>query len=71
MTDGGLDYTFECIGNVKTMVRPLTVSCHRLWQVKTKHELSTSFSDPPTSIFLPAYLLIMRSMVNMSCDLGQ
>lgn len=20
MTDGGLDYTFECIGNVKTMV---------------------------------------------------
>ena len=21
MTDGGLDYTFECIGNVSTMVR--------------------------------------------------
>lgn len=21
MTDGGLDYTFECVGNVKTMVR--------------------------------------------------
>lgn len=20
MTDGGLDYTFECIGNIKTMV---------------------------------------------------
>ena len=20
MTDGGLDYTFECVGNVKTMV---------------------------------------------------
>lgn len=23
MTDGGLDYTFECIGNVKTMVRKI------------------------------------------------
>ena len=23
MTDGGLDFTFECIGNVKTMVRSL------------------------------------------------
>ena len=23
MTDGGLDYTFECIGNVKTMVSPI------------------------------------------------
>lgn len=21
LTDGGLDYTFECVGNVKTMVR--------------------------------------------------
>lgn len=21
MTDGGLDYTFECVGNVNTMVR--------------------------------------------------
>ena len=26
MTDGGLDYTFECIGNVQTMVR--WWSCH-------------------------------------------
>ena len=26
MTDGGLDYTFECIGNVGTMVSgPLTI----------------------------------------------
>ena len=23
LTDGGLDFTFECIGNVKTMVRLL------------------------------------------------
>ena len=25
MTDGGLDYTFECIGNVLTMVRKNSV----------------------------------------------
>lgn len=23
MTDGGLDYTFECVGNVNTMVRQI------------------------------------------------
>jgi len=30
MTDGGLDYTFECIGNVKTM-RAALESCHKGW----------------------------------------
>ncbi|XP_038061819.1 alcohol dehydrogenase class-3-like [Patiria miniata] len=30
MTDGGLDYTFECIGNVKTM-REALESCHKGW----------------------------------------
>lgn len=30
MTDGGLDYTFECIGNVKTM-RDALESCHKGW----------------------------------------
>jgi len=25
MTDGGCDYTFECIGNVKTMVRSYSI----------------------------------------------
>ena len=25
MTDGGLDYTFECVGNVNTMVNRVTV----------------------------------------------
>ena len=25
MTDGGLDYTFECVGNVKTMVNKYIV----------------------------------------------
>lgn len=27
MTDGGLDYTFECIGNVKTMASKIKNNC--------------------------------------------
>lgn len=30
MTDGGLDYTFECIGNIHTM-RAALESCHKGW----------------------------------------
>jgi len=30
LTDGGLDYTFECIGNIKTM-RAALESCHKGW----------------------------------------
>jgi len=30
MTDGGLDYTFECIGNIHTMRQALE-SCHKGW----------------------------------------
>ncbi|XP_046667960.1 alcohol dehydrogenase class-3 chain L-like [Homalodisca vitripennis] len=30
MTDGGLDYTFECVGNVKTM-RAALEACHKGW----------------------------------------
>jgi S-(hydroxymethyl)glutathione dehydrogenase/alcohol dehydrogenase len=30
MTDGGVDYSFECIGNVKTM-RTALESCHKGW----------------------------------------
>ncbi|KAK0182374.1 hypothetical protein PV327_000521 [Microctonus hyperodae] len=30
MTDGGLDYTFECVGNVETM-RAALESCHKGW----------------------------------------
>lgn len=30
MTDGGLDYTFECVGNVKLM-RDALESCHKGW----------------------------------------
>lgn len=34
MTDGGCDYTFECIGNVGTM-RAALESCHKGWGVST------------------------------------
>ncbi|KAK9507551.1 hypothetical protein O3M35_007380 [Rhynocoris fuscipes] len=34
LTDGGLDYTFECVGNVATM-RAALESCHKGWGVST------------------------------------
>ncbi|XP_049764650.1 alcohol dehydrogenase class-3 [Schistocerca cancellata] len=34
MTDGGLDYTFECVGNVDLM-RAALESCHKGWGVST------------------------------------
>lgn len=34
MTDGGLDYTFECIGNIHTMRQALEC-CHKGWGVST------------------------------------
>lgn len=34
MTDGGLDYTFECIGNVKVM-RAALEACHKGWGEST------------------------------------
>jgi len=34
LTDGGLDFTFECIGNVQTM-RAALESCHKGWGVST------------------------------------
>jgi len=34
MTDGGLDYTFECVGNVHVMRQALE-SCHKGWGVST------------------------------------
>lgn len=30
MTDGGLDYTFECVGNIHTM-RAALEACHKGW----------------------------------------
>lgn len=34
LTDGGLDYTFECVGNVHTMRQALE-ACHKGWGVST------------------------------------
>ncbi|CAH0552691.1 unnamed protein product [Brassicogethes aeneus] len=34
LTDGGLDYTFECVGNVNTM-RSALEACHKGWGVST------------------------------------
>jgi S-(hydroxymethyl)glutathione dehydrogenase/alcohol dehydrogenase len=34
MTDGGLDYTFECVGNIHTM-RAALEACHKGWGVST------------------------------------
>lgn len=34
LTDGGCDYTFECVGNVKTM-RAALEACHKGWGVST------------------------------------
>jgi S-(hydroxymethyl)glutathione dehydrogenase / alcohol dehydrogenase len=35
MTDGGVDYSFECIGNVNTM-RAALECCHRGWAVSQR-----------------------------------
>jgi len=34
MTDGGCDFTFECVGNVNLMRQALE-SCHKGWGVST------------------------------------
>lgn len=34
LTDGGLDFSFECVGNVETMRQALE-SCHKGWGVST------------------------------------
>uniref|UniRef100_A0A1B6CGZ3 S-(hydroxymethyl)glutathione dehydrogenase n=1 Tax=Clastoptera arizonana TaxID=38151 RepID=A0A1B6CGZ3_9HEMI len=34
LTEGGLDYTFECVGNINTM-RAALESCHKGWGVST------------------------------------
>lgn len=34
LTDGGLDFTFECVGNVRTM-RDALEACHKGWGVST------------------------------------
>ena len=53
MTDGGLDYTFECIGNVGTMVSgPLTIP-------DVDRELSEIFPQMiPVNNAVNAYLVL-------------
>lgn len=34
ITDGGCDFTFECVGNVNTM-RSALEACHKGWGVST------------------------------------
>ncbi|XP_071953716.1 alcohol dehydrogenase class-3 chain L-like [Antedon mediterranea] len=44
ITDGGLDYTFECIGNVQTM-REALESCHKGWGLSTVLGISNPKDD--------------------------
>ncbi|XP_077999154.1 alcohol dehydrogenase class-3-like [Glandiceps talaboti] len=50
MTDGGLDYTFECIGNVHTM-RAALESCHKGWGVSTIIGVAASGQEISTRPF--------------------
>ena len=50
MTDGGLDFTFECIGNVNTM-REALESCHKGWGVSTIIGVAASGQEISTRPF--------------------
>lgn len=50
MTDGGLDYTFECIGNVNTM-RAALECCHKGWGVSTIIGVAASGQEISTRPF--------------------
>uniref|UniRef100_A0A915HPM3 Alcohol dehydrogenase-like C-terminal domain-containing protein n=1 Tax=Romanomermis culicivorax TaxID=13658 RepID=A0A915HPM3_ROMCU len=50
LTDGGLDYTFECIGNVATM-RAALESCHKGWGVSTIIGVAASGQEISTRPF--------------------
>jgi len=50
MTDGGLDYTFECVGNVHTM-RDALESCHKGWGVSTIIGVAASGQEISTRPF--------------------
>lgn len=47
MTDGGLDYTFECIGNIHTMVSLIVLIFFFQIQRGTVKKLSTNASILP------------------------
>lgn len=50
MTDGGLDYTFECIGNVNTM-RAALEACHKGWGVSVIIGVAASGQEISTRPF--------------------
>lgn len=50
LTDGGLDYTFECVGNVKTM-REALEACHKGWGVSTIVGVAPSGTEISTKPF--------------------
>jgi len=50
MTDGGLDYTFECVGNIHTM-RAALESCHKGWGVSTILGVAASGQEITTRPF--------------------
>jgi len=50
LTDGGLDYTFECVGNINTM-RAALESCHKGWGVSTIMGVAASGQEISTRPF--------------------
>jgi len=50
MTDGGCDYTFECVGNIHTM-RAALESCHKGWGVSTIIGVAASGQEISTRPF--------------------
>ena len=49
LTDGGLDYTFECIGNVQTM-RAALEACHKGWGTSVIIGRSTCILPPTLAL---------------------
>jgi len=50
LTDGGMDYTFECVGNIHTM-RAALESCHKGWGVSTIMGVAASGQEISTRPF--------------------
>ncbi|XP_033103679.1 alcohol dehydrogenase class-3-like [Anneissia japonica] len=53
ITDGGLDYTFECVGNVNTM-REALEACHKGWGLST----IVGISNPEHDIKIMPFQLV-------------
>lgn len=62
MTDGGLDFTFECIGNVQTMRQALE-SCHKGWGTSVIIGVAASGQE----IRLVAALIYLHASISYLC----